>query len=117
MSLQSPGCLRVGVISHEFMHALGFVHEQSRFDRDKYVTIMWQNIWKGNIEEQRRRVALGQEISTDDKFKNFYEYLLFFYVKMSIDLYFIQNSKNQNEYSFILTVKYFLMFNRSVEGF
>uniref|UniRef100_A0A7N8YFV2 Metalloendopeptidase n=1 Tax=Mastacembelus armatus TaxID=205130 RepID=A0A7N8YFV2_9TELE len=41
VSLQSPDCLQVGVISHEFMHALGFVHEQSRFDRDNYVTIMW----------------------------------------------------------------------------
>ncbi|XP_038576302.1 low choriolytic enzyme [Micropterus salmoides] len=49
VSLQSPDCLRTGVISHEFMHALGFVHEQSRFDRDKYVTIMWPNIWRDRL--------------------------------------------------------------------
>ncbi|AWP13014.1 putative low choriolytic enzyme-like isoform 2 [Scophthalmus maximus] len=49
VSLQSPHCLQVGVISHEFMHALGFVHEQSRFDRDNYVTIMWPNIWRDRL--------------------------------------------------------------------
>ncbi|XP_041806106.1 low choriolytic enzyme [Chelmon rostratus] len=49
VSLQSPDCLRVGVISHEFMHSLGFVHEQSRFDRDKYVTVMWSNIWRDRL--------------------------------------------------------------------
>ncbi|XP_071323868.1 hatching enzyme 1.2 [Trachinotus anak] len=49
LSLQSPDCLQVGVISHEFMHALGFVHEQSRFDRDNYVTIMWPNIWRDRL--------------------------------------------------------------------
>ncbi|KAM3607115.1 uncharacterized protein V6R79_001947 [Siganus canaliculatus] len=49
VSLQSPECLQVGVVAHEFMHALGFVHEQSRFDRDNYVTVMWPNIWKDRL--------------------------------------------------------------------
>ncbi|XP_061111871.1 meprin A subunit beta [Conger conger] len=40
-------CDRIATIEHEFLHALGFWHEQSRADRDDYVKIMWDRISEG----------------------------------------------------------------------
>ncbi|CAJ1062652.1 meprin A subunit beta-like [Xyrichtys novacula] len=40
-------CDRLGTVEHEFMHALGLYHEQARYDRDDYVTIIWRNIKDG----------------------------------------------------------------------
>ncbi|XP_055298042.1 seminal metalloprotease 1-like [Sitodiplosis mosellana] len=41
------GCFRLGTIMHEFLHALGFYHMQSAYDRDDYVEIKWDNITPG----------------------------------------------------------------------
>uniref|UniRef100_U5EEX0 Metalloendopeptidase n=1 Tax=Corethrella appendiculata TaxID=1370023 RepID=U5EEX0_9DIPT len=50
----AEGCLRIGTIMHEFIHAVGFYHMQSATLRDRYVEIIWDNIEedkKGNFNK------------------------------------------------------------------
>lgn len=42
-----PGCVSRFVVIHEFIHALGFYHMQSNYNRDEYVEIVWDNIETG----------------------------------------------------------------------
>ena len=46
MSL-GPNCVSKGIALHEIMHLLGFFHEHTRFDRDKYINVLWDNIDPG----------------------------------------------------------------------
>ncbi|XP_028326875.1 meprin A subunit beta-like [Gouania willdenowi] len=55
------GCERLGTVEHEFIHALGLFHEQSRYDRDDYINIMWDNIQYG---EKRNFFKLTPQTST-----------------------------------------------------
>ena len=38
------GCFGIETVTHELMHSVGFIHEQSRPDRDDHVEIVWDNI-------------------------------------------------------------------------
>lgn len=51
----------VGVIAHEFGHALGLFHEHVRHDRDRWVTINWANI-TGCRTEARSDADCGKEV-------------------------------------------------------
>ena len=56
------GCVRKRLIQHEFMHALGIFHEQSRLDRNSNVFIHFGNIKAGmesNFNTQRRIDSMG----------------------------------------------------------
>ncbi|XP_051879393.1 meprin A subunit beta-like [Pristis pectinata] len=61
-------CERIATIEHEFLHALGFWHEQSRPDRDDYVKIIWDRIENGqehNFDKYDDKLSITQNIPYD----------------------------------------------------
>ena len=54
VNLQNPGCVHHGIIVHELLHALGFYHQQSTYERDDFVQINWKNIKLG--KKMRKRI-------------------------------------------------------------
>lgn len=46
-SAPESGCFRLATVTHEFIHALGFYHQQSATERDEYVQIVLENIEAG----------------------------------------------------------------------
>ncbi|VDM56824.1 unnamed protein product [Angiostrongylus costaricensis] len=66
------GCTSLGIVAHEIGtpisvpvqfdgHALGFYHEQSRYDRDKYVRMLTGNIQNGYVAQFTRQSRRSME--------------------------------------------------------
>ncbi|PFX33390.1 Zinc metalloproteinase nas-4 [Stylophora pistillata] len=66
------GCERVGTCIHEMMHTIGFIHEQSRPDRDKYVRVFYDRIKQG-LEHNFEKYTV-REVKTLPSNKEFYDY-------------------------------------------
>ncbi|XP_059367575.1 meprin A subunit beta-like [Carassius carassius] len=61
-------CGRKGIVEHQFLHALGLNHEQTRYDRDDYVTIKYENIRKGyesKLNKHSENMSSTQETPYD----------------------------------------------------
>ncbi len=59
------GCSQ-GSVAHEILHAAGLWHEQSREDRDSYITINFANIEDGRAHNFNKHVSDGIDIGTYD---------------------------------------------------
>lgn len=62
MHALDQGCFRIGSILHEFLHTLGFFHQQSASDRDDYIKIIEENIEPGmemNFQQQSNTENFG----------------------------------------------------------
>ncbi|MBX3192247.1 MAG: M12 family metallopeptidase [Labilithrix sp.] len=61
----TDGCQQGGVV-HEILHAAGFFHEQSRGDRDEFITIAFNEISRGFEDNFEKRDSRGVDIGPYD---------------------------------------------------
>lgn len=62
----SGHCHTRGIAIHELMHALGVWHEQSREDRNSFVTIHYQNIASNKTHNFNQQITDGTDVGAYD---------------------------------------------------
>jgi len=62
LNLQSPRCTYPGIILHELMHAIGFVHQHMSYNRDDFVKIKWNNI---DVNQTKNFVKFSDAVVSD----------------------------------------------------
>lgn len=67
MDLDADGCLSASTIQHEFLHALGFEHEQSRPDRDDHIIVHWDYL-DDDLEDQYYKMPLTHWMDTSSPY-------------------------------------------------
>merc|ERR1712012_205349 len=78
LNLQPNGCMSCRTIMHEFMHAIGLFHMQSRPDRDDYVQIHFDNIQDGKEHNFNKcESCLTYDVPYDAKSFMHYKYYYF----------------------------------------
>ncbi len=64
-TISVTGCGR-GSVLHEVLHAAGFFHEQSRSDRDDFITIVWSEIEPSQKSAFETRPGVSQDVGAYD---------------------------------------------------
>uniref|UniRef100_A0A0K0DMG8 Metalloendopeptidase n=1 Tax=Angiostrongylus cantonensis TaxID=6313 RepID=A0A0K0DMG8_ANGCA len=62
------GCETIGTAAHEIAHALGFFHMQSRYDRDDFIKLHWENFkadWATQFSKETNHTNYNYNLTYD----------------------------------------------------
>ncbi|XP_026222150.1 high choriolytic enzyme 1-like [Anabas testudineus] len=65
VSLSRRGCIYLGTVQHELLHALGFNHEHCRSDRDQHIKVLLENVIPGREYNFNKFNTLNEETPYD----------------------------------------------------